>query len=530
MNPYSKFRKEIHVGFASFAILSASLFLFWREGAVDLDWGKKESVGNITFKYRTAQRKLSDRMVWQDVEQNFPIFNHDSVRTDELSEAVVTLVSGTKFELDPRSMIVINLKEEEEMFGLEEGSVKVHSSKTVRLVSGKTEFKSVDQSLFRITREEKDGENLIEVEKGNLKWIQGGGETVTVPEGRYVKISQDVLSTVGEDWNLEEPPDNHRIFPESGEAKVGFRWKANSQNSSGVLEVALSRNFHPLILKKEFKGETSEASLPEGIYYWRLSSPDRKKLSSVRKFRILPNPPVTLLFPLKNTNLEGNELQSFRWKPSRLATGYILEISESPDFKTGLRQLTVFKTSISIPLSGGKYHWRVRSFSGLPGTESVSEIRSFQVEKGASAADHDPNDVALKNETDPSRNGSDSSENKRNETASDVPVLAFPAKGKTVDMTGKDSIVFRWKHTSVSKDVKWSLTLYGGSGDSILKRNVQGESFRLTDLSVLDVGKFSWSLTPQDGNGEKRAVAEFKIVLREELAAPETKSSGKRGE
>lgn len=86
---------------------------------------------------------------------------------------------------------------------------------------------------------------------------------------------------------------------------------------------------------------------------------------------------MALLFPLKNTTLEGNTLQSFRWKPSQLATGYILEISQSSDFKSELKQITVFKTSISIPLSVGKYHWRVKTFSNLSGTSSVSEVRSF---------------------------------------------------------------------------------------------------------------------------------------------------------
>lgn len=136
MNLYSKFNKEIFVGILSLLVLGVSLFLFWKEGAVD--FGKREAVGNITFKYRTAQRKFSDHMIWQDVEQDFPIFNQDSVRTDELSEAIVTLKSGTKFELDPRSMIVIHLKEGDELLKLEEGSVKIQTDHFMSLISGKT--------------------------------------------------------------------------------------------------------------------------------------------------------------------------------------------------------------------------------------------------------------------------------------------------------------------------------------------------------------------------------------------------------
>ncbi|XDD50986.1 hypothetical protein AB3N59_04180 [Leptospira sp. WS92.C1] len=532
MNLYSKFRKEIQVGLFSLLVVTFSLFLFWKEETTGFDEGRKETVGNITFKYRTAQRKFSDRMIWQDVEQNFPIFNHDSVRTDELSEAVVTLVSGTKFELDPRSMIVINLKEEEELLELEEGSVRVQSSKSVSLISGKNELKSGNESsLFRVTRDETKGENLVESSQGNLKWISSGKETGTIKEGEKARVGNDVLHPIREEWELIEPTDNHRIFPETGEAKIGFRWKSGIGEETGLLEVSLSRSFTPLILKKEFKGDSSEVHLPEGIYYWRLISFDKKKISGTRKFRILPNPPVTLLFPLKNTSLEGSVLQSFRWKPSRLATGYILEISESTDFKSGLRQLTVFKTSISIPLSEGKYHWRVRAFSVLPGTSSVSETRSFQVEKTevVSTNSTPQGTQTAETETTLQKQEANSANAKPVKKETALPTLVFPSKGGIVDMTGKNSLVFRWKHSPMSKTTKWSLSLYGTSGESILKQSVNGESFRLNDLSVLDVGKFSWSLT-QDGNESNRAIGEFKIVLREDLAAPETKTTGKKGD
>lgn len=529
MKLYSKFRKEIQVGALSLFVFAISLFLFWKEDTADFGEGRKETVGNITFKYRTAQRKFSDRMIWQDVEQNFPIFNHDSVRTDELSEAVITLSSGTKFELDPRSMIVINLKEDEELLELEEGSVRVQSEKPVTLTSGKTTIKSENQStLFRLTRGESGEENVIESTKGSLRWIGSNKESVVLKEGEKAKFVNDSFAQIRDEWKLLEPQDNHRIFPDSGEAKISFRWNSNG-GASGFLEISLNRNFSPLILKKEIKGESADTNLPEGIYYWRILSSDRKKNSETRKFRVLPNPPVTLLFPLKNTLLEGSSLQSFRWKPSRLATGYILEISESVDFKKGLRQLTVFKTSISIPLSAGKYHWRVKSFSNLPGTESISETRSFQVEKNESA----PQEL-LSAETNPEtktvpKEESKEKENQLPKEVSSLPVLVFPIKGRVVDMTGQNSIVFRWKHGTASRDQKWSLTLYGAKGESILKRSVNGESFRLTDLSVLDVGKFSWSLS-QDGNDSNQVRSDFRIELREDLAAPEAKASGKKGE
>lgn len=531
MNLYSKFNKEILVGILSLLVLSSSLFLFWKEGTVD--FGKREAVGNITFKYRTAQRKFSDHMIWQDVEQNFPIFNQDSVRTDELSEAIITLKSGTKFELDPRSMIVIHLKEEEELLKLEEGSVKIQTDHSMSLVSGKNVLKSGnEQGIFRITRNENNAEDVMESTKGNLRWIGSEGNVGLIQEGENVRVVKDTVIPIRQEWKLLEPLDNDRIFPETGEAKIGFRWKSDSL-FVGLLEISLNRNFNSLIFKKEIKGDFTEDSFPEGIYYWRIVSSDRKKISEVRKFRILPNPPVALLFPLKNTTLEGTALQSFRWKPSQLATGYILEISQSSDFKSELKQITVFKTSISIPLSVGKYHWRVKTFSNLSGMSSVSEVRSFSVEdvKYIISSETTSIEKTIQKEKVQSTEQKEniSKDNFNRNKLEITPKLVYPVQGGTVDMTGRNSIVFRWKHNSNSKAEKWNLNLYGKNGESIFKRSVSGESFRLTDLSVLDVGKFRWALI-QDGNESNQSKAEFTIVLREDLATPETKTTGKKGE
>ncbi len=298
----------------------------------------------------------------------------------------------------------------------------------------------------------------MESTKGNLKWIGPEGKVSLIQEGENVRVGKDTLIPIRLEWKLLEPVDNDRIFPESGEAKIKFRWKSDS-HFVGLLEISLNRNFNSLIFKKEIKGDFTEESFPEGIYYWRLISSDRKKFSEVRKFRILPNPPVALLFPLKNTTLEGNTLQSFRWKPSQLATGYILEISQSSDFKSELKQITVFKTSISIPLSVGKYHWRVKTFSNLSGTSSVSEVRSFSVENIKSMISSETisieKTVQKENVSKVDLNGN---------KIERIPKLVYPIHGGIVDMTGRNSIVFKWKHNSNSKMEKWNLNLYGKTG------------------------------------------------------------------
>ena len=49
----------------------------------------EEPIATITFKYRTAQRKFLDRVVWDRLRQNSPVYNGDIIHTAELSEATV---------------------------------------------------------------------------------------------------------------------------------------------------------------------------------------------------------------------------------------------------------------------------------------------------------------------------------------------------------------------------------------------------------------------------------------------------------
>ena len=56
-------------------------------------------IATITFKYKTAQRKLLERLVWDRLRQKSPLYNGDTVHTSDASEATVTFTDGNKIEL-----------------------------------------------------------------------------------------------------------------------------------------------------------------------------------------------------------------------------------------------------------------------------------------------------------------------------------------------------------------------------------------------------------------------------------------------
>ena len=84
------------IGIGSVIIITFSL-LFYNDLTKKVDAGEAEEVGTITFKREVAQRKYTSQVVWENIEQNAPVYNYDSIRTANLSEAVIHLKDGTAF-------------------------------------------------------------------------------------------------------------------------------------------------------------------------------------------------------------------------------------------------------------------------------------------------------------------------------------------------------------------------------------------------------------------------------------------------
>lgn len=480
-----------------------SLYLLYFESKSRGDSGK-EALGTVSFRYKTAQRKFPDRMLWEDVEQGMSVFNKDSVRTDEASEAVVHLNSGTQIELDPQSMVVLQLKENREILQLGEGSLLVEGKKVLSVIAGKVGLDAKSDSSFQITNSP-DGLS-VNVRKGEVIWKEDGTSKMTLGEG------ETALNAIKSEkkWNLIFPEESQRFFPQEPEQLVEFRWDGGDDS---VLEVASKRDFGKIIETRTVKEKGLRQKFKEGIYFWRVRSQNGKRISEVRKFRVLPNPVPDLFYP-KKEGIQEERTVSFAWARQKIASGYRLQISSDPSF-SNVRESQVFRTNFSMTLDPGTYYWRVVSYTNLPGTDAISETRKFAIVIPESPIAKAPQ-TPLKEPT--------------QTTNSDVLSLEFPRSGSLVDMTGKESLVFRWKFKPGTKESDWKFRLYvrkPGKDELVYERKMKGDRFSFRDLEKLDVGVFLWTIESEE-NPSIKSEAEFRIQLREDLEAPETKSSGAR--
>ncbi|TGL63732.1 FecR family protein [Leptospira sarikeiensis] len=497
------YKREWQVGIGCFIVLFLSLYLLYFESRSGGGNGK-EIMGTVSFRYKTAQRKFPDRMLWEDLEQGMPVYDRDSIRTDEASEAIVFLKSGTRIELDPQSMVVLQLKENRENLDLNEGNILVESGKKVlSVIAGTVGLDAQLGSKFQVTRNE--NETRVDVEKGEVDWTEDGTVKQTLGE-RESSVNGNKLS---QSWNLISPEDSIRFFPNEQEQLVEFRWEGEGE---AILEISSRRDFSASISKRPSKEFSYKQKFPEGIYFWRINSKDGKKISEARKFRVLPNFPVELHYPKRDFSQEDRTV-AFSWAKQKIASGYKLQISQDPNF-TNLSETQVFRTNFSLTLDPGTYYWRIQSYTNLPGSETLSEARKFSVLAPITKA----------TETKPE--GVISSTDIQNADIS----IEFPKNGALVDMTGKESISFRWKFSAKQKQSEWKFRLFykkGSNDELIYEKKTKGDRLVFRDLEKLDVGTFRWTIESESDPNVK-SEADFRILLREDLEAPETKSSGAR--
>ena len=73
----------------------------------------EEPIATITFKYKTAQRKFLERVVWDRLRQNSPVYNGDTIHTENLAEATVYFIDGNVMNLSENTMAQVFLSEDQ---------------------------------------------------------------------------------------------------------------------------------------------------------------------------------------------------------------------------------------------------------------------------------------------------------------------------------------------------------------------------------------------------------------------------------
>ena len=513
------------------SIFSITCF-FYLQDERSLSQANGEVVGTVVYRNRIAQRKNSQTVIWENVEQEEKVKNFDSIRTDDRAEAVITLLDGTKIELDPFSMIVLNISKKSSKIDLQRGSLVVTPSdlKNVEIQKGNKLIYDFSKAI-RIFGDETE---RIRIFSEGEAFLSSRGSENKIPSKTILEISDAEILKMKPIIGLLSPNDNIRYFIDKPSSqKVRFQW--NPENPTEYL-FSLSKDpfFQETILKLNTKETFLDLELSEGNYYWKVSSVERESIP--RRLRIRFRDQIWNREPADSETLvlDVGDLTAFSWTESEFASKYKIEISPDKSFSNPVKTLESYRLGISVSLGEGNYYWRVLGVGSIEGSNAVSVPTFFRIERPKPKEETVVFEVSKNLDSAPKNDSADIvppgsktldldkvSKNTINsvEEALKPPVLIYPIS--SVDMTGKERIFFKWEKVENAK--YYEIVLKDSAGKILLQKVVSVNQYNFTDLTKLDVGIFSWEVSSISNLGKKFSSKpiSFKIFLSTELEAPE---------
>ena len=100
-------------------------YLFYNSFFETLSKLNEDPIATISFKYNTAQRKFSDRTIWDRLRNNSPLYNGDTIHTSVNAEATVTFNDGNRVVLSENTMLQIYLNEDKTSSLMMENAIKM---------------------------------------------------------------------------------------------------------------------------------------------------------------------------------------------------------------------------------------------------------------------------------------------------------------------------------------------------------------------------------------------------------------------
>lgn len=395
-----------------------SLFLFWKDVNRTLSKIGETPIGTITFKYKVAQRKFADRLIWDRLQKESYVYNGDTIRTANLSEATIRFTDDNVITLEESSLAQIFLDSSgSASVDFAGGGIRIDSSQSasgMSVSSGNTNFRIDSGSVMVASSGTGTGTAGggdagtgvppdTSVEAGSpgilsFEIISGTASVMNSGSGELVNLSLGEGGSVSGEGVVKEPgitvlsPLRNYRFNNYGDGLYSVPFSVAKsggfQDSSLVLEISGTKDFKTLKERISLKGINQvNVDLPEGVWHWRISSRNSAGELTVNtgKFTIISIPKPVLLVP------GDKEVYSYRtvkpslrfvWQGNQYASWYLLEVFDKQNMESPVVSRRVSGTSVIIDeFDKGDYVWRVTPvYSGEGNSGAVdSGFSSFSV-------------------------------------------------------------------------------------------------------------------------------------------------------
>ena len=367
---------------------------FWMEYNRTLTKLNEDPAGIIIFKKRTAQRKFIDRSMWDRLKQTSPVYNGDTIRTIEQSEAIIIFQDEvTYLTMDENTMIQVyynNLNGASIDFSggnldvtSENKNVIISSGTSSIVLDGKARLNKYEEEFILSVFNGTASFNGNKIESGGILALDSSGNISTKPVIAMTSFGSPAY-VLGS--STESTP-------------VVFSWNDINFNPDTfvIVEVSGNRGFNSILESREvYNASSVSITLENGNYWWRAypaSSSSRvpeSRLFPSGRLEVIPSAPIVLLSPSPEEEIifSGKTLIPLSWTNVDNASAYMLEISAHEDMKDPVISRRVEENSIiQTGLDFGCWYWSVTPIFPfqISGASASSAIGKFSVVKGSSS-------------------------------------------------------------------------------------------------------------------------------------------------
>jgi hypothetical protein len=440
-----------------------------------------EPVGTITFKYKAAQRRFSDRVIWDRLKMESSVYDGDLIRTAELSEATVTFMKGSVISLAENSLIRIHEDDGSLRIDINDGGLSADAADSgLVLVSGGSLITVETGGVVKAGVE--DGDLTLRVMGGSASFT-GSGVTGSASAGETFALGESGPRALREAAALFPLPQARFLNPGPGKFAVPFRWNRLNLDPEETtrLEIAGDRSFFGIVYSGDFTGDTAVVDLPDGSYFWRVSLVDGEGPSSnTLPFKVLPASAPVLISPAEGYRYQFRTKRPsvrFHWTAIDEAAFYVLEAADNPEMINPALSQEVRGTSLSVStLEPGTWYWRARPvFSAVfQGAAAEGPPASFSITQSGDLKPPEP------------------------QIPRDQGVVNAAASGGDVH--------FSWRPGAEARSYRIRISANQDLGDPVADETV-GDNFYVhrAGQKALTPGQYYWAVSQTDTEGNDSA-------------------------
>lgn len=475
--------KLVNFLFFSFCIPVCLVFLwlFWRDLNRTSVRNDKTQIASIYFKRRIAQRKYSDRVVWERLAQSSPLYDKDTLRIAKEAQARIKFKNNAELRVDENTMLqILTNKDGSVSINLSGGDVTIDTTAVEEgavfsiLLDDGTKMNLSAGSKMTASKNDSGGSSF-QIQSGSASVQKSDGTSETFETGSALKISKEgeieqkplCVTSVGKNSEILK-------FDENEDNSVTLKWIASENQKESPVRVETS-------YKSDFSEIAEQIDVPEGEnsvvlrnpkknLYWRVYPIDDEEAAETGKIAVETVSDIVPVSPVRNPVFEYRKTLpkiKFSWKGNDFASYYDLSVFQHDDLSSPVFSGKVQDESIVLDsLSEGDYVWQVAPFYEIDGIG------------GGKPTEAEPLYVVQKTEIAPAK-------------------LVFPADGAKIAKEDESSkISFAWK--SDVEDAAYDFVISDSADFSNVVYESQTESTKITgkieDLNLSENSEYFWKI------------------------------------